>query len=250
MLYVVIGPPCGGKSTWCKQQAQSTDLIIDYDRIAQALTTDTGETDPHDHTPAVKAVAKAARQAAIDKAITLTDTDVYLIHSTPSPALLARYRSHGAHIEVIDPGPDVVMQRCKRERPWQMQQVVKRWYADSPALLAGLDEPAPGAPIPAKRGPRKRNDLAKTDVRGYDYRHRQLRERMRPTVEAGGVTCWRCIANGLPPDQALILPGTPWDVGHDDDDRTRYRGPEHRACNRATATRRKTSGPVDDSREW
>lgn len=233
MLYVVIGPPAAGKSTWCREQAQPTDVVIDYDRIASALTAD--DSDPHSHSPAIKAVAKAARQAAIDKALTLKGCDVYLIHSTPSPALLARYRTQGAHIHVVDPGQSVVMERCKRERPWQMQQVVKRWYSDKAQLLAGLDDP------PA-RAPRKRTDLAKTNARGYDYRHRQLRERMKPTVEAGGVDCWRCTEP--------IQPGTPWDVGHDDDDRTRYRGPEHRSCNRATAGRRKIYTPVDDSRDW
>lgn len=245
MLYVVIGPPAAGKSTWCKQQAKPGDLIIDYDRIAQAFTTT--QADPHSHSPAIKAVAKVARQAAIDKALTLTGVDVYLIHSTPSPALLAHYRSHGAHIEVIDPGPDVVLQRCKTERPWQMQQVAKRWYTDKAALLAGLDT----TPTPAQqpRGRRKRPELAKTNDRGYDYRHRQLRAQINLQVQAGTAHCWRCQANGLPPTRTLIPPGQPWDLGHDDHDRTRYRGPEHRGCNRATKGRN-NSGAVDDSREW
>ena len=34
------------------------------------------------------------------------------------------------------------------------------------------------------------------------------------------------------------MPGTPWDMGHRDDDPTRYAGPEHRRCSRATAARR------------
>lgn len=59
--------------------------------------------------------------------------------------------------------------------------------------------------------------------RGYDAAHKRQRRRWAPKVEAGLVDCARC---HLP-----ILPGTPWDMGHDDD-RTTWTGPEHAACNR------------------
>lgn len=81
--------------------------------------------------------------------------------------------------------------------------------------------------------------------RGYDYKHRKLRKQIQPQVDAGQTTCWRC---GL-----RILRGQPWDLGHDDHDRTKYRGPEHQACNRATTGRRQaplTGPPVDTSRDW
>ena len=62
--------------------------------------------------------------------------------------------------------------------------------------------------------------------REYGRPHRKVRERLTPIVLAGRVRCARC---GDP-----ILPGEPWDLGHVDGDRSRYSGPEHRACNRAT----------------
>ena len=80
--------------------------------------------------------------------------------------------------------------------------------------------------------------------RGYGYEHKKLRKQIAPQVNAGTVKCWRC---GL-----LIKRGEPWDLGHHDDDRSRYAGPEHAACNRATAGRHQTLGapPVDTSRDW
>jgi hypothetical protein len=68
-----------------------------------------------------------------------------------------------------------------------------------------------------------------TAERGYGTAHQALRTQWKPRVEAGEATCWRCTQP--------ILPGTPWDLGHDDEDRTRYRGPEHVKCNRSTASR-------------
>ncbi len=68
-------------------------------------------------------------------------------------------------------------------------------------------------------------------ARGYGHTHRALREQWRPKVEAGTVPCARC--------GRLIGAHEQWDLGHDDHDRSRYTGPEHLRCNRATAGRTK-----------
>ena len=84
-----------------------------------------------------------------------------------------------------------------------------------------------------------------TNQRGYGRKHQLLRAKVKPDVDAGSVNCWRC--------GRLIHPGQLWDLGHDDNDRTIYRGPEHaRAAdcpaggNRATSGRRK----VGKLRRW
>jgi hypothetical protein len=61
-------------------------------------------------------------------------------------------------------------------------------------------------------------------LRGYGAAHVRLRKIWDIRVQRGGVNCARC--------GRLIEPGTPWDLGHDDHDRTIYSGAEHRKCNR------------------
>jgi hypothetical protein len=73
--------------------------------------------------------------------------------------------------------------------------------------------------------------MLSTTARGYGAAHRRLRASLAKQVSAGGVRCARC--------GGAILPGEPWDLGHHDLDRSRYTGPEHRRCNRATAARRR-----------
>lgn len=63
---------------------------------------------------------------------------------------------------------------------------------------------------------------------GYGARHRRIRWQWAPLVATGTVVCWRC--------DDLIPAGAAWHLGHDDDDRTRYRGPEHAACNLSGAS--------------
>jgi hypothetical protein len=81
-----------------------------------------------------------------------------------------------------------------------------------------------------RRGNRPGRPVVSTTAAGYGAEHRRARAAWAPRVAAGHVVCARC---GL-----LIAPGAPWDLGHDDADRSKYAGPEHRRCNRATAGRR------------
>lgn len=69
------------------------------------------------------------------------------------------------------------------------------------------------------------------EQRGYDATHRALRRQWAPQVATGNVPCWRC--------GELIEPGERWDLGHDDTDRSKHRGPEHASrCNRSAAGRK------------
>lgn len=83
--------------------------------------------------------------------------------------------------------------------------------------------------------------MGDTTQRGYGWQHQQLRAKVKTQVDQGTEHCWRC-GKWLNPDE-------PWDLGHDDKDRTIYRGPECRPCNRATNGRIHHT-PVDTSRDW
>jgi len=100
--------------------------------------------------------------------------------------------------------------------------------------FGGLTPPVSVSPPDVKKSHRGK---AKTAKRGYGTRHQKLRKSWEPRVATGLVKCARC--------DVFIQPGEAWDLGHDDHDRSRYTGPEHSRCNRATAGRR-----VRRSRRW
>lgn len=83
--------------------------------------------------------------------------------------------------------------------------------------------------------------MATTTQRGYGKAHQRARARWAPIVATGKAACGRC--------GHLIAKGEPWDLGHDDLDRSRYRGPEHVGCNRA-APRHSLFGVERTSRRW
>lgn len=70
----------------------------------------------------------------------------------------------------------------------------------------------------------------RTTARGYGWEHQKKRAQyVRQQKEEGYLTCWRC--------GVMIPDGEPFDLGHDDVDRSVTRGPECVPCNRATSSR-------------
>lgn len=93
----------------------------------------------------------------------------------------------------------------------------------------------PGCPVLTKATRCQEHTRAKDRARGtrqqrgYDSGHDRLRRAYQLRMEAGEVfACWRC---------GHEIDSDAWDLGHDDADRSQYRGPECLTCNRATSGR-------------
>lgn len=78
---------------------------------------------------------------------------------------------------------------------------------------------------------RRPNDAAaKERARTYSTaEHKRLRAHYKRLVANGSEYCWRC--------SRRIDPRSAWHLGHDDNDRTLYRGAEHAQCNIRAAAR-------------
>ena len=82
-----------------------------------------------------------------------------------------------------------------------------------------------------RRKPNPTGQRGNTTERGYGAEHQKLRQQWAALIRQGGISCSRC---GRP-----IWPGTAWDLGHDDQDRRYYAGPEHAKCNRGAPSKRR-----------
>lgn len=98
----------------------------------------------------------------------------------------------------------------------------------------------PGCPTITNRTRCKAHDRARDQARGtrqergYDAAHDRLRADWQRRLDTGEVViCWRCAEAGKP----HAIDPNDWQLGHDDDDRTVYRGPECSAGNQATSGR-------------
>lgn len=216
-VVIVTGPPAAGKSTHIRENRKPGDITIDYDEIANTLA---GlKPANHAHEAHIKRVTKAARQAAIDAALNDKDSGhtVWIIHSTPSASLLDKYKSAGAEIVTIDPGKDVVMSRCKAERPKHMLKVAAAWYDNQD----------------------KKKQPTSTTERGYGWQHQKQRERLL-RAHKDGAPCSHC-GKPMYRDPARNFDGAPLEAQHADalaNHEDKQRAPlaselMHRFCNRS-----------------
>lgn len=128
MTYTVItGPPCAGKSTYAREHAAPTDILIDLDDLAAVLTTTSERYEVPDN---ARKVAMDMRMTAITSAAR-QQADVWVIDTEPSPERQAVYRMAQARYVQLDPGMDVCLARAA-DRPAEWEHYIQRWYATHP----------------------------------------------------------------------------------------------------------------------
>jgi hypothetical protein len=130
MITIVTGPPCGGKSTYIKDNAKDGDILIDMDELARALIV--GNVGHHDYSDEVRAIARAARKGAAKQALIAGQGNrlgVWIIHTDPPMQDRANYKIAGARIVECSPGLQVCLERLK-SRPLINQLKVEKYIRD------------------------------------------------------------------------------------------------------------------------
>lgn len=124
MLHIVTGAPCSGKTTYAYAHRGGNDVVIDLDAITAALG---GEY--HGKHGAIREIAKAARDAAIDAAV-LKGVDAWIVHAMPTGDHMRFYRAHGAEFHNLDPGLETCKRRAREsKRPSWTVAAIDSWYA-------------------------------------------------------------------------------------------------------------------------
>lgn len=124
MMHVICGAPCSGKTTYIKKHAKPGQLIVDADRIAEAIGS---------------GVSHCSKGVCLDAALRVRDTlieyakqsqaDSWIIHTKPSKSQMKDYQRHGADIVVLDPGIEVCKRRAA-QRPEGTIEQIEKWYTE------------------------------------------------------------------------------------------------------------------------
>lgn len=230
VVVLLCGPPGAGKTTLAHQSGLAV-----YDRDDYP-----SERAFHDAVAALRTAA-AARAVVIRCAATSSArrktaglvgaTHMYLL-TAPMPVLQQRVRGRGRRD---------LAGTIRGIRRWHERHDRTDAIADFPGWPTVFATPGRTPPPPLDRTARL---LAKraVDRREYGHRHKALRAQWVPLVDAGLVACSRC---GQP-----IAPGSDWHLDHDDNDRTRYRGPSHQRCNIEASNRRSASPAPRPVSRW
>ena len=129
-VHIVLGPPCAGKSTWVASRRATSEPVVDYDKITQAL----GAEESHEASEPVRKCAFAARRAAIAKAFEI-ESDSWVIQAFASQEMIDSWEQEGCSFHMIDPGIDACIERAHADgRPEGTVQKIRDWYETVPIL--------------------------------------------------------------------------------------------------------------------
>lgn len=130
-ITVVVGPPAAGKSSYVWGQKGATDVVVDADRLAQALGSDVA----HDSKGDIRDIMLSVRRVSISMILEGIDSKAWIIHTNPDPRLVTQYQAAGATFKVIDPGIDAVLAQAEADgRPDGTAEAIRAWYVNPPEL--------------------------------------------------------------------------------------------------------------------
>src|SRR5690625_3052124 len=122
MITVVMGPSCSGKSTFIQENKQPGDVVVDWDKLSQALGSDA----PHDPPEDVTSVTHAARTAAIARIFDGIENDAWIIWHELSGETIEKYGEQGVKFHVMDTPLDVCLERAREDgRPEGTEQRIR-----------------------------------------------------------------------------------------------------------------------------
>lgn len=128
MLTVVTGPPCAGKTSYVEEHAEPGDVVVDFDRLAQAL----GSQVTHDHPEHVAEVTRQLHTAAIGAAIARhrCGARVWIVQTYITPGSGASYRRAGARFVTLTSDREELHRRADAAgRPERWHREIDRWVA-------------------------------------------------------------------------------------------------------------------------
>lgn len=124
MIHIVIGPPCSGKSTYVREHKKDGDIVIDFDKLAQAF----GSTEKHSAPEAIKEITFLARESAIE-AVCASDYEAWIIHTRPTKRQRDLYEEVGAEFIEMDTDMETCLERCEADgRPPGTEDVIKQYF--------------------------------------------------------------------------------------------------------------------------
>lgn len=137
MIRIIIGPPCSGKTTFVRDNAATGDVVLDWDKLADAVNA-TGEKPEGEQPDAVRAFATYGRVVLARWAVKTYETEqtVWLIASGKNQSLpIEDYVAAGGRVTVLDPGKDVCVQRCEDDgRGEGTRAAIDAWYEEPPTI--------------------------------------------------------------------------------------------------------------------
>ena len=160
---LIIGPPFAGKTSYTKEVAGVRDLVVDLDRIIEAISN--GKESGHHTDRSLLPFALEARDAIIKRLTRRSDISrAWLITTSATDEEIKKHKAKGGTVQLMMPTLTEIDRRInaseRASRPWEQtswRQLVREWYrvrANSEIpQMRGMALMALGKPQPESQPP-------------------------------------------------------------------------------------------------